>query len=133
MKPVKRILSAAHLQCFQRSSTHTAIITFINDLDEAVVDVKLGDVTPTDQARPVLEALDSVLVIAKETPPVDNKLSRFGNPAFRTFYDRVGSMRLDFVPEQYREELATYWQEAWGSRERVDYGSGMELNFVCFL
>lgn len=26
---------------------------------------------------------------AKGIPPVDNKASRFGNPAFRTFYDKV--------------------------------------------
>lgn len=38
--------------------------------------------------------LDAVLDIAKATPPVDNKLSRFGNPAFKTFYDRVGEVGL---------------------------------------
>ena len=36
-----------------------------------------------------MEILDSVLAIAKATPPVDNKLSRFGNPAFKTFYDKI--------------------------------------------
>ena len=33
--------------------------------------------------------LDRVEELAKATPPVDNKASRFGNPAFRTFYDKV--------------------------------------------
>ena len=36
-----------------------------------------------------MEILDSVLALAKATPPVDNKLSRFGNPAFKTFYDKI--------------------------------------------
>jgi serine/threonine-protein phosphatase 2A activator len=27
--------------------------------------------------------------ITRETPPVNNAASRFGNPAFRTFYDQV--------------------------------------------
>ncbi len=36
--------------------------------------------------------LDSILDIAKATPPVDNKLSRFGNPAFKIFYDRIAEV-----------------------------------------
>jgi serine/threonine-protein phosphatase 2A activator len=37
--------------------------------------------------------LDKVEQLAKETPPVDNAASRFGNPAFRTFYDKVLEVR----------------------------------------
>ena len=34
--------------------------------------------------------------IAKETPPVDNAASRFGNPAFRTFYDKISEVGVVF-------------------------------------
>ena len=37
--------------------------------------------------------LDEVEEIAKSIPPVDNSASRFGNPAFKTFYDRVQEVR----------------------------------------
>lgn len=37
----------------------------------------------------MLKILDSVDAIIDETPPVNNEKSRFGNPAFRTFYDAV--------------------------------------------
>ena len=37
----------------------------------------------------MLSVLDRVEAIARTIPPVDNKASRFGNPAFKTFYDRV--------------------------------------------
>lgn len=37
----------------------------------------------------ILGILDEVEKIAQETPPVDNAASRFGNPAFKTFYDKV--------------------------------------------
>jgi hypothetical protein len=39
--------------------------------------------------------LDRVEVLAKETPPVDNAASRFGNPAFKTFYDKVQQVRSE--------------------------------------
>ena len=37
----------------------------------------------------ILSILDKVEEIAQGIPPVDNKASRFGNPAFKTFYDKV--------------------------------------------
>lgn len=40
----------------------------------------------------ILNVLDKVEQVAKETPPVDNKASRFGNPAFRTFYDKISEV-----------------------------------------
>lgn len=89
------------------------------------------------RTRPLLVCLDRVLQIAKDTPPVDNKLSRFGNPAFRTFYDRVTeastSLHEDLIPQSDIPEVQVYFNEAWGNRQRVDYGSGMELNFLCWL
>lgn len=45
--------------------------------------------------RALVEALDSVEKIAIETPAVENKASRFGNPAFRDFYDKVAEV-LEF-------------------------------------
>lgn len=94
--------------------------------------------------------LDSVMAIAEQTPPVDNKLSRFGNPAFKTFHDRVekvsevhasGLTQASYqlhrnnleIEEEAIPEVSAYFQESWGNAERVDYGSGMELNFLCWM
>ena len=41
-----------------------------------------------------MNVLDKVDETAKGIPPVDNKASRFGNPAFKTFYDKVLEVRL---------------------------------------
>ena len=43
--------------------------------------------------RSLLSILDQVQLIADQTPPVDNGKSRFGNPAFRDFYDKLSTVR----------------------------------------
>ena len=116
----------------------------------------------------MIEVLDRVEALAKETPPVDNAASRFGNPAFRSFYDKVQQVRettdlqrigitaescclcchillalqaaprfqeqvLRVGPSEAIAEVSGYFCESWGNRARIDYGSGMELNFLCWL
>lgn len=108
--PRKVILSKEQLAHFQQSKTHADILSYVEDLNEAVVGVKLtaectvSPVRPFSQApRPllnlqqgvqaILDVLDKVEQIAKDIPPVDNKASRFGNPAFKAFYDKVTEVR----------------------------------------
>jgi serine/threonine-protein phosphatase 2A activator len=138
--PEKRIISQGHLDAFLHSSTHDDILQFIESLDESCKSVKLTDACHTS---PVVEAILSILSqissLVELCPPVDNALSRFGNPAFRTFYDQVvaESSRLHAsipgLPSERIPELSIYLTESFGNRERIDYGSGMELNFVCWL
>jgi len=40
----------------------------------------------------------------------------------------IPSLAPEHIPE-----LSAYLTESWGNRTRVDYGSGMELNFICWL
>ncbi|OCF34525.1 serine/threonine-protein phosphatase 2A activator 2 [Kwoniella heveanensis BCC8398] len=136
----KHILSKAHLEAFQRSKTHQDIIDFVEELNEDIVGKKLSEAGEgSERTRPIIGILDSVLEIAKSTPPVDNKLSRFGNPAFKTFYDKIGEaskdlhLRIPGLPHEAIHEVEVYFKESWGNKQRVDYGSGMEFNFLCWL
>ncbi|KAK4054625.1 Serine/threonine-protein phosphatase 2A activator 2 [Microbotryomycetes sp. JL221] len=140
MLPQKRIISRAHLQAFIESSTHKDLCTFVQELNDSVIGVKLTDEV---QLSPVAEALCDILnkveQVIKQTPPVDNGKSRFGNPAFKQFYDKVAESATQWhqtiptLPRDMIEEVQTYFQESWGNRTRVDYGSGMELNFFAWL
>ncbi|EPQ50785.1 Phosphotyrosyl phosphatase activator [Gloeophyllum trabeum ATCC 11539] len=139
-RPRKVVLSKEQLEAFQASQTHKDIVSFIESLNTAVIGVKLTDpVAESPGVLAVLDVLDKVEGIAKDTPPVDNKASRFGNPAFRTFYDKVQEnaevlhARLPNLPKEAIQEISVYFCESWGNRTRIDYGSGMELNFLCWL
>ncbi|PBK82828.1 Phosphotyrosyl phosphatase activator [Armillaria gallica] len=138
--PAKAILSQEQLQAFQTSKTYNSIISYIEVLNETVVGVKLtDDCEASPGVESILEVLETIESIAKDTPPVENSASRFGNPAFRTFYDKVTDAsttlhtKIKGLPQEAVPEVSVYFNEAWGSRARIDYGSGMELNFLCWL
>ncbi|KAF8965796.1 hypothetical protein BDZ97DRAFT_1811064 [Flammula alnicola] len=154
--PRKAILTKEQLQYFQESKTHKDIVSYIKTLNNAVIGTKLTDECSTSNGVvAVLDLLDQVEKIAKETPPVDNAASRFGNPAFRTFYDKISEVRKKQyrnllnsnsltaiacsalytanLPAESIPEISVYFNESWGNRTRIDYGSGMELNFLCWL
>ena len=115
--PRKTILSKEQLEYFQGSKTYQDIISYIETLNNAVIGSKLTDdchISPVSTAHltnilvplmmektekgvtAVLGVLEKIAQIAKDIPPVDNAASRFGNPAFRTFYDKVSEVRRVF-------------------------------------
>ncbi|ESK91185.1 serine threonine-protein phosphatase 2a activator 2 [Moniliophthora roreri MCA 2997] len=138
--PSKAILSPSQLEWFQTSETYKTIISYIETLNEEIVGVKLSDrVEESEGVKSILTILSRIEETAKATPPIENSASRFGNPAFRDFYDKVGEAStslhstLPGLPEDAIQEIQVYFNEAWGNRSRIDYGSGMELNFLCWL
>ena len=83
-----------------------------------------------------------------EVPP-DTGPRRFGNVSFRKWYAAIQDKSLELLkehlpnivkgPEQEGEgitaadELNSYFMGSFGSPERLDYGTGHELNFIAFL
>jgi serine/threonine-protein phosphatase 2A activator len=91
--PQKAILSPAQLEWFQTSETHKTVISYIETLNEVIVGAKLSDQCEESVGvKAILQILDRVEQVAKDTPPVENSASRFGNPAFRTFYDKMNEV-----------------------------------------
>jgi len=66
---------------------------------------------------------------------------RFGNKAYKTLMDKVIANSdetlagLSTMPgfDKAIPEIKVYWEESFGNYERIDYGTGHELNFVVFL
>ena len=120
--PRKCILTKEQMEAFQASKTHADVVSYIETLNNSVIGVKLTDecsasevgmctcfdvlsswrgmnlcIWTTQGVTSALSMLDKVEEIARETPPVDNSGSRFGNPAFRTFYDRVTEVNMTIL------------------------------------
>lgn len=96
----------------------------------------------------VLNILDELIKLEIETPPIPGP-RRYGNFAFREWQDKLNrsvSGVLDSLLSSYfdtdekklnysgfKDELMFYLTGSFGSRERMDYGTGHELAFVSFL
>lgn len=155
--PVRKILLKDDLVRFQESSYHNEIIEFLLRLQDSIVDVRITDVlhkfnTLPNEISPIVQSirhmLDTIENWVDEYPPLDIK-SRFGNPAFKTWYKRLDEeidasinysetdsediSLLSFLPLKTRKELGGYLKASFGSAKRVDYGTGHELSFLVFI
>ncbi|KAG1449462.1 hypothetical protein G6F56_008634 [Rhizopus delemar] len=133
--PEKRIVTKEHLEEFLKSSAYEEYITYIESLNGSVKNLKIeSDVEISKNTEKILHVLDVLIGWIQEIPPEENSKSRFGNPAFRTFYDRSVNTLFDgLVPEPAIPELSTYFCESFGNKTRIDFGTGHEANFICWL
>ncbi|KAK7529609.1 serine/threonine-protein phosphatase 2A activator 2 [Phyllosticta citribraziliensis] len=142
VSPTRRILSARDHALFQASPTHSLLVAFIFSLSESVAHTRTRAVAgrPRSALHPAVAGILSVLETIEDEglaahPADDNGGSRFGNPAFRGFVDGIVARmsewhgRVGVRDPAAVAECAAYLRQAFGSRARIDYGSGHELNF----
>ncbi|KAK6460687.1 Phosphotyrosyl phosphatase activator [Scheffersomyces coipomensis] len=140
-KPERRIVSPQDLEKWVESPSYNLILQFVVDLQDSITGLTNdAEVYTSENVHLILKALDEVNVIIDENPvEIDKNISRFGKVEFRDFYDSVAQKSKQFLSSLLDEtndkfiELTSYFDEAWGNRTRIDYGSGHELNFICFL
>lgn len=137
--PRRRILSQTDLDIFLNSQAYIDLIEFIERLNKSIQGcTNSAKCEITIIVERLLIILDKVQSKIKQHPSVDNNASRFGNPAFRDLYDDIKTssfelLKLPGLPEAAIKEVGGYFVESFGNRTRIDYGSGHELNFLCFL
>jgi serine/threonine-protein phosphatase 2A activator len=156
--------------------TFTSSFLFPNNKDLSVAVRGLPISTPckvSDLVQKLVNLFETLLIYVEEIPPDTEHKSRFGNPAFRTWIDKVtkeadrllvpllSSSKNSSVPSvpsssasspspspssdihttsstsssshQHLREIREYFISCFGSRERIDYGTGHEAHFAAFL
>jgi len=160
LEPQKRINEGTDISFFLTTKAYVYLFTFLQQLNRAMFPVRNRDgivtawpVTTLDiiqspQVTRIRVLLQTLGTMAKETT-LDTGPRRFGNSAFRTFYqklkDRTPELMLQAIPsnvwDHVREEdkdtlvkeLGAYFLGSFGSPERLDYGTGHELSFLAFV
>ncbi|CAK4085225.1 unnamed protein product [Aphanomyces euteiches] len=139
--PQRAIFSEADLRHFVRSNTYEMIMIFVKALNESVKGKKLTDEIPVSQnVESVCTLLATLSTWIDEIPPIAQPM-RFGNKAFRDWYDRLvdQSPRMHEAMLQPTElkaaaiELCPYLIDSFGNRVRIDYGTGHETSFILWL
>ena len=87
----------------------------------------------------LLSALQQLNDWVDDHPPSSQAL-RYGNPAFRDWFDHMASAAPDLLrpvlPTPLQPavvELTPYLVHSFGNRTRIDYGTGHETTFVALL
>ncbi|EUC51121.1 hypothetical protein COCMIDRAFT_31676 [Bipolaris oryzae ATCC 44560] len=140
--PSRRILSPQDHELFLKSETCTLVEAFIFGIADAVRDRSISSVRDGTEATPIIKTIVTILRSAEEilsTCPPEDTGSRFGNPMFRSFLDELEKAlpawheQLGLSDTAQIEEVSTYLRHSFGNRQRIDYGSGHELNFFLWL
>ncbi|EFY88636.1 Phosphotyrosyl phosphate activator protein, putative [Metarhizium acridum CQMa 102] len=140
--PKRRILSKKDHEKFLASPTQSLIQAWIFGLAESVADTPCSAVKGDDlgdTVKAILNILGEAGELVIKCPPNEQGGSRFGNKAFRGFLDLVSEncpkwhKSLGIDKEEAIAEVSTYLDQSFGNRNRIDYGSGHELNFMMWL
>ncbi|TPX49462.1 hypothetical protein SeMB42_g01579 [Synchytrium endobioticum] len=138
-RPLRQILTKDDLDRFHASATCRHLQDFLWRLNDSVREKSLLSETIQSVATvTLLEILDTLDSWISEIHPATETKSRFGNPSFQIWFDRLA----DNVENQTAQivtihnavpEVATYLLHSFGDRKRIDYGTGHELSFIAFL
>jgi serine/threonine-protein phosphatase 2A activator len=161
IQPLKKINEGTDLSFFLVSQAHTTLTQFLLYLNgsafpipdttlpekfqgfDSDIDKEKLSLTSQNLIK-LLETLDNLI---DQTPPEVGP-RRFGNVAFRSWYEKVTAQCPDllkaYLPEDVlyfpssdvvssSDELGAYLLGSFGSSQRLDYGTGHELSFLAFV
>ena len=153
-KPVKKIHDGPDVQFFLTTYAYRDIMTFILQLNHAMVARKSPeahsphirrwtldspDLSYSDPIQRLRRLLEKIEQLIQDAPP-DTGPRRFGNVSFRTWHklvdSRIHTLLAEALPPDLGpsiDEVAAYLMGSFGSPQRLDYGTGHELSFLAFL
>ncbi|AMD23015.1 HHR246Cp [Eremothecium sinecaudum] len=140
-QPVKRISDVHGANDFQRSLTMHRLQTHLEKYLEMVHGVDVPSSSSNPNVNRFVRILERLGELISETPARADAPRRFGNLARRDWQDKLEAEQdklwEEFLPIAYGQiyrdsiiELRFYLGSSFGSRERLDYGTGHELAFL---
>ncbi|KAI4291678.1 serine/threonine-protein phosphatase 2A activator [Pancytospora philotis] len=108
---------------FTKTAAYALITEFIFKIDNSIKTE--AQQQPHD---PFIKRLGEIV----EGTPLSEKPSRFANEAMRSVIEQVQELARNTDGTSSRDE-ARYLSESFGNSIRMDYGTGHELNFLCYL
>lgn len=139
----KRLLTADDMKLWEESQTRTDLLQFIETLAESVRGHENNqyELPINDGVESLMTLLGKIQGDIEKHPVIkDANTSRFGKIEFRDFFAEVEKNSQQYIKEAFpslnenqTNMLSTYLIQSWGDKRRIDYGSGHELNFLCFL
>uniref|UniRef100_A0A182U6J3 Serine/threonine-protein phosphatase 2A activator n=1 Tax=Anopheles melas TaxID=34690 RepID=A0A182U6J3_9DIPT len=138
--PEKLIKSPMDMELWQMSECYYDLLGFISSMSVALQGTRNSqEVAIPPVVEKLMQALDRLEQLAIETPPIDQP-ARFGNVAFKSWFQKMQSESMQLVSEALPDtlkdaakELCVYFVDCFGNPTRIDYGTGHELAFVMFL
>jgi len=142
VKPSKQVHNFSDIARWQRSAAWHQYVGFVLVLNESVKG-KPNSVqhTVSPNVQTLVSYLQSMKQWIAEIPPMQQPM-RFGNKAFRDWHARMmqesprflnGLLSPSYVEHGAVAELMAYLAESFGNLQRIDYGTGHELNFTVWL
>lgn len=157
--PVKKINEGQDVPTFLTSKAYRDITLFLVQLNRSMVP---RPPPPRDEDQSKFEEYPTVILNTSfmlhrllrdlekmvDEVPLDPAPQRFGNPAFRTWCQTLESKSVGLLSKYLPQsivsfphttdidaitELRAYLVGAFGSSQRLDYGTGHELSFLAFL
>ena len=136
----KRIKTQRDVHAALTGSTLRDFVAFTLVLSEAVIGVPNSQpCRESEGCKAVITALEQLSTFCNETPTVSHAV-RYGNPAFRTWFDKMQSAAPELVYNMLGDdigeatvELIPYFIDSFGNRSRIDYGTGHETTFLMLL
>lgn len=143
--PIKYINAGSDMDAFYKSRAYERLIALIKTISLKVTLKKCPSSVTEPSTSKLVAVIDQVDQWMDAIPPLEGS-RRFGNMAFRTFHDKLSSdvpqLLFDTIgtPEEHvlgpdmdpYIELVPYFLGAFGSRQRLDFGTGHELSFLAF-
>ena len=137
--PKKLIKSPDDMPKWEKSEAYQEYLGFIQMIGDSISGKKIRDenIHQSDSAKKIVDILEQLSQWIDEIKPIDQQ-QRFGNKAFRDWYDKVTSasetlLKPLFSNDDALRECQVYFHDSFGNSTRIDYGTGHEMAFIMFL